>query len=263
MATAPFYLDGDWTTAAAAGNVRFEQPFAGDKNDYVLVQDFMQFTANFTPLALNTAHPVYTTYFLVAESELQDTGGGISRWTRKYAQVPQPRNDYLSYAYSFIGYFGKIANLVTSSTFPVLGRNRLQLTVPCRSLNEYFIWIDGNTIKDSTGTNIYTGTPGQATPESIPVILGQRYYVPAGTVPSPGVFVATYPAGSPQDIAYGTAQDYIWDAPAFGGVIPTIPSRTTYQTLINNGTEIVAEDSQVSRWLGNIYLRVTKYILPR
>lgn len=244
------WIDGDFTIALACGLPRFSQPFTGDKKKYILEQDFTQFVDNFVALNLNTNHPSYPTYKLVEESPLQDQGGGIVKWTRTYAAIPDARDDYSTLAYNYIGYYGTIANIAVAIAYPVIGRNRFTEPVTCRIRSDYFLCAIGQTYP---------------TPASIPVISAQLYYVPLGTI-SGSTFTSTYPAGSTNDILYGTQTDFLWDnsgAHAFpGAIIPTRPTRTEYQTLINNGTEIVAESSQLSRWEGNIYQRVTKYVLP-
>ncbi len=247
MATAPFYTDGTFTTAAATSPTRLSQPFAGDAGEYLLEQDFMQFRANFTPTALNTAHPDFSSYKLVNESQLHDLPGGIVTWTRFYASLPDTRNDFTSIAYNFIGFYGKTADIAVATTFPITGRLRFSQTVPCRVKNDYFL----------------TGTGGSfATPDLIPTALAQRYYVPLGTIAG-SVFTPTYAPGSADDIRYGRPTDFIYNASEWAALIPTRPSVTEYQTLINTPTEIIAEDSTLSRWLGNYYVRVTKYIYPQ
>ena len=260
---APIYVSNDFTVAAAVNKPEFSMPFEGVNTNYLMTQDFMMFLANFSALPLNTAHPEYPAFLLVNEGPQKDMGGGVIKWTRTYALLPAPRNDFTSLAYSFIGFYGATASLAAAATFPVIGRARPTLTVACRVQYDYFLWVDSNTIKDSTGANVFTGTPGTATPDNIPVIFGQRYYTPKGTVPVPGSFIPTYPAGSLNDILFGTPVDFIYDPSDFGGFIPTIPSRTQYNTLVANQTEIVAEDSTTSRWHGNMYQRVSKYIVAR
>lgn len=261
----PTYVSGDFTAAQKVGKAEFSPPFSGVNTDYLLTQDFMISLASFTPLALNTAHPDYASYFLVQEGPLKDVGGGMVRWTRTYAYTPSPRDDYTSISYNFIGFYGF---LTTASFVPgptaIIGRQRQTLNVTCRVHYDYFLYVDSSTIKDSTGANIFTGTPGTATPESIPIILEQRYYFPRGTISSTlGGFVPTYAPGSINDVLTGTPTDNIWDAASWSGLVPTIPSRTAYDGWVLAGTELVAEASVVSRWYGNIYQRCTKYVVAR
>lgn len=47
------------------------------------------------------------------------------------------------------------------------------------------------------------------------------------------------------------------------GVYPsdTTPTKEDYEAMISAEDEIVAEDSTLERWLGNIYVRVTRYVV--
>lgn len=242
------YIDGTWTAAIATGLPVLSQPFVGDSGFYVLNQEYQQFAENFTPLALNTAHPdaTYTAYKLVSESPNQDIGNGIVKWTRTYAKVPTTRNDYATISYNFVGFYGAIADIATVTSFPIVGRNRFSNNVTCRIQYDFYL-VDGTTY---------------ATPASIPTIIERRYYIPLGTI-SGGVFTATYTRDTLNDLATGKATDSIYDKASWGNLVPTYPTLTEYLGWITAGTEIVAEPSQISRWMGNIYVRSTKYILPQ
>lgn len=93
--------DGNWAVAKEVSNRRKSPPFPEVNAFYILEQDFMQFRADFTPLALGTAHASEATYQLVSESPLQEVGSGLVRWTRRYAQLPANRILYEGFAYTF------------------------------------------------------------------------------------------------------------------------------------------------------------------
>jgi len=69
----------------------------------------MQFRKDFAALALNTVHPSggltpdYSTFRLVSEGDRRDMTGGVVRWPRQYAIVPDTYSDFETYPYSFIG----------------------------------------------------------------------------------------------------------------------------------------------------------------
>lgn len=215
---AAFKVDGDFTVATACSAARKSFPIPGDNTSFIVEQDFMQFFANFTPLALNTAHPTFTNAYLVEETPLQDLGGGVARWTRRYATIPATRDEYETFAYHFIGFYGVWGINVTTVT----GRDRFTKTVVSRLKHEYFLCATGQTYE---------------TPDLIPIIPAQAYEF------------------------NGIATDYLGDSPPFS--VASDPSRTEYEAWIAAGTEIVAEDSRVSRWLGNIYERVTRYVVAQ
>jgi hypothetical protein len=250
----PYWTDMD-ATAVAISKSRFSQPFAGDNGEYILEQDFQQFLDSFAKLPLNSRHDVYTNYFLVSEGPLADVGGGMVKWTRRYAAVPSTRNDYASLSYNFIGYYGKTADIAIAVSLTVpLGRQRFTQSVKARLQNDYFL-------VDITGT-----IPGSvASVSAITITPALKYYVPPGSIVS-SAFIPAYSPGSAQEMNFGTNTDFLWAItganPYPGAIIPTRPDRSVYEGWITAGTEIVAEASQVARWEGNIYQRVTKYVLP-
>jgi len=171
---------------------------------------------------LNTPHPTFTDAYLVEETPLQDLGGGVARWTRRYAQIPATRIEYESFAYQFIGYMGTWGINVPPDQI-VTHRDRFTKTVVSRLKHEYFLCATGQTYE---------------TPDLIPIIPAQAYKF------------------------LGIVVDYLWDVVSLF-TVATEPSRTEYEAWVAAGAEIVAEDSRVSRWLGNIYERVTRYVVAQ
>jgi hypothetical protein len=224
---APFKVDGDFTTATAVGAARKSFPIEGRNDSVVIEQDFMQALSSFAPLALNTPHPDVPTAYLVAETPLQDLGSGIVRWTRVYAQVPATYTEPGgSYAYNYIGFVGNVISQGGEVTLSVTGRERTVENSPVQITREFFLVGAGQTY---------------AQWQNIPVISGQRYYG-----------------------ASGMDTDYLTDAPPF--VTATNPTRTAYLALVTadaaspSSFSLVVEDSTVTRWMGNIYMRETRRI---
>lgn len=92
---AQFILDAppgqEFTTAQPVSDIRPIMPFSqfGVNSVYVYEQDFVQLRANFTPLAIDTAHPTIPNCYLALETNPQAVGrNDIVRWTRRYASVP-------------------------------------------------------------------------------------------------------------------------------------------------------------------------------
>jgi hypothetical protein len=224
---AAFKVDGDFTTATAVGAARKSFPIEGRNDSVVIEQDFMQALSSFAPLALNTPHPDVPTAYLVAETPLQDLGSGIVRWTRVYAQVPATYTEPGgSYAYNYIGFVGNVISQGGEVTLSVTGRERKVENSSVQITREFFLVGAGQT---------YTQW------QSIPVISGQRYYG-----------------------ASGMDTDYLTDSPPF--VTATNPTRTDYLALVTadaaspSSFSLVVEDSTVTRWMGNIYMRETRRI---
>lgn len=251
--------DNGFSTATQHGPTRLLTVFDGDNAVYVLEEDYVISLPSFASLALNTAHASpYATYYLVKESELRPVGvSDVVMWTRTYAQIPATRSDWSTFAYRFIGYAGTMGvnnPLPGQGTTYTPGRLPFTQAVPCEIVNEYFMVGTGGSYTDAG---------------SIPVILGQKYFSPVGSVAiTSGVatFTPTYTPGSTQYIATGIPTDYITAASGddfYFVPIPTTPTRKQYETLRANGTQIVTEDSSISRWMGNIYCRVTKKVIAR
>lgn len=216
------WTDGDWTTAQAVSGCNFECPIPGVNVAYVLKQDFVIAEASWSPLALGTAHGTYATFKLASEGPIQDIGGGKVKWTRTYAKKPSDHTDYESYNYNFIGFAGSEGINVETQT----GRARFTQTVTSKIVSAYY----------EVGTS-------PATPADIAIIAATKY-IEAGTTDQ--------------------MTDYLKDSPPYATA--TSPSRSTYEGYISTdaGTgssfSLVAEPSSVSLWMGNIYVRRTRYI---
>jgi hypothetical protein len=217
------------TLAHATGNPVFSTPIPGVNSPYIFSQKFMQPTANYSPLALNTVHPTYGSYILVEESDFQDLGGSLQSWQRVYASIPAEHIEVQTDGYDFIGFTGEIFNNKVTTVVNA-GRWRFHRIVNHKIVYDYFL-VDGAIITD---------------PTSIPIILRTRY-----TSHDPGTDI-----------------DFLWDDVGHGGVqtFPSIPSLTDYKAMVATDAatassfSIVARDSQLSRWTGNIWRRMTLYV---
>lgn len=113
-----------------------------------------------------------------------------------------------------------------SGTITVQGRDRFVKSVASRIHTEFFT----------------IGTGGDyADIEHIPINYAQKYH---------------WPASEDQ------VTDFLCTA-ADGFDSSTTPSRATYEGWITAGTEIVAEDSEIARWMGRFFIRKTRYIIPQ
>lgn len=103
----------------------------------------------------------------------------------------------------------------------ITGRNRFVETVPVKITRDYYLTGVGGTF---------------ATSLDITPINEQKYYL-----------------GDVKIVV-----DFLWDNPPFTNS-PT-PTRAAYEALVLAGSYIAVESSVVSRWMGNIFVRETKYI---
>lgn len=226
------FVDGDFTIATPIAAPVFSSPFPGVAESLVMTLAFQQFNEWWEPVPINTGYndsvppayqnPDYEDFVLCSENERQDIGGAIVQWTRTYAKVPDQRTEGSSYSYSYPGLVGTYTPTGGGAQNIVTLRLPIQLTPTCKIVYEYFLVGLNGTYADFL---------------SIPRIAHTQFYIP---------------------ILNGISEVGKQDVTILG--VSTVPTTTEYQTAQGDGSLIVAEDSQVSRWMGDIFQRVTKYI---
>jgi hypothetical protein len=290
--TAPKWVDAKLKVPRPVGPPIFSSPLPNTSAKFLLRQEIEQNINDFTPLAFNTRHPNYPTYVLVNEGDFEDSSGGVVRWVRTYAQVPTSYSDKRSFGYQFIG-----ARYTTSSPPPiwptVYVRDPYSRRVQSRIGYDFFLV--GQTLTpaaDDYGAgvadaNASTTGPGTvAAPYdsdgSIPFLYAMIYidqanasgvwygglswtaqYLTETTVPT----AATYQKMCNDANANGwnstvSAQKFTVINPAQTIVNPQAsdtPATPTPNSVY--GGQICAEDSDMDRWMGNIFLRKTRYVL--
>jgi hypothetical protein len=256
----PSYVDGDFTAPVAVSLPVFSSPIRSTTAEYVFSQEWMVFRRNFKPTPLNTKHPSagddpdYSAYVLVSEGPRQDIGGGIVKWQRIYAIKPASHDEYESYAYPFIGFIGSLINnnLASGPSVTATGRGRITHLVTSRVQHDYFL----------------VGVGAYVTPGDIPALKALRYF-----------------AGDTPTAQEANETEFIMDET--GPIAGTSPDRTTYTTWISNAIssgwrsgaittntaadwagvtspgQFIAEDSRISRWNGNLWLRQTRFVLAQ
>lgn len=227
------YSDLGDTLAHKCSNPVFSAPLAGVNSQYVLRQDWQQPLANYTPLALNTAHPDYGTYYLVSEDNFQDLGGGQTRFTRTYAQVPSQYIEYGNYAYNYIGF---LPVSIYAGLFQIASDGRERFTDNSRAK---FV------------TDFYMVGSGGS-------------YADANLIPE--ITLTIYRIG---DTFGSTTNQYAFtDFLTYAALVatPTVPSREDYELLVTadaadlTSFSITAENSRLTRWMGNIWKREARYV---
>lgn len=279
----PIYIDGDWTTIQPCSLPVLSAPIPGVNTKYVLTQDFMCALSSFAAASIGAAHPSagltpdYSAYKLMSEGELRDMGAGMVRWTRTYAKVPAEHIEPEEYGYSFIGYTQSVGGGAYQTT------PRRNLKVRARCYYDYFI-ADGTAQTDS----LLGGTPTITTDADIPVALGMVYVsqgsvggatygglsMPVDSLNLQGTALPTWPSADQYLAMIADALTNKWGAtkskvvayasstlsggppPTSGHAAGVIDTGSSVQ-----GGLIPVETSTVERWMGNIFVRKTRYVL--
>jgi hypothetical protein len=265
------YADGDHTVPVFTGVAVFSNPFPGVASQYRLDQELMAYQwseFNAAPLPLNTVHPDYPGYYLTAESERSDVGNGLVKWKRTYCQIPAERYEASSLLYLYPGIDLAYTVPGTPTVVPVSRRIPTSIATNARLVYDYYII-------DSSGM-----LPGGYTDfAQIPVITHQKFYyqvfnglaviglgelnppwvIDASTGFSPATFQVTggtlptaqnylSAQGKPFNVAGAFSQPTETGGVLSGGGLPT------------GYGWMAANDSQLSRWQGNIFQRITTFI---
>ena len=275
----PPYSDFPFGTATPIGPPILTQPIPGDGGYYLLTQDWMQHLASFTPLALNTPHPQFSNYYLTKEGPHTDVSGGMVKWTREYSQIPaSPFYEWETTNFTYPGVI-EIAGLTTDINST--SRGPYAVTTLSRVRHDYFI-------VDSSGTY-----PGSYTdPGQIPAVR-QTIFCTSGTLPSTSakvgavyaiasfvtpvngatfggnIYIETVPPSSTYQAMVADAGAHAWSATqTVENIIYDTSSNANYIPLSGTnaptwGGRIVAEDSRLSRWRGDIYVRTYREVLAK
>ena len=290
----PNWIDGNFTTAQPCGLPVFSSPIPGTSAEYVFTQEFMQLRTSVSAAAIGSLHPTYGTtspfsgYVLVSEGPKEDAGAGMVRWRRVYAAIPASHNEWESCACSFPA---------TSPLGPLastqLGRFRFSRLVTSRVQHDYFIVAAG------TETAYLFNSPGNIPAICAFDYVTQYYDAEHGTwqygnfytkadyvsddfvSTSAGGLIPTVPSETQYAAMLQDATVNKWKAgisfqkltnanPPMVDVGVTMQVYSTAQTGLDAHNiptvtsfygQLAAEDSRLSRWMGNIFLRQTRFIL--
>ena len=234
------------------------------EQDYIARNTYTQ-----PALAVDTTGPKITIdgqdYFYVWESEPEPIGGGFWRITRRYARVP--------------GEF-EVLESPYSATYPGIIIWQLRWKRFCDR--------ESGRIEDP---NSPPDPPGEEEPPNCrwelvlepfkvrePITLSVESYVvhsfflqlsppaplPAQSWRQPGGAWIIGPGG----VIYQTDvfTQWIYDQYLHAGAIlnpSQNPTVAEYKSWVTAGTRFIAETSEVERWMGNIWLRKTRYVVAR
>lgn len=292
------WTDFDLTQPTAVGARRHEIPFS-DSKPYLFEEDYIQdiqywrqleLDALYVPSSSGTSADLIFDYYLVAESSPQPQGGGVVKWTRTYAAIPEPRIEWESYAHTFPGledgtlgplrYIsgGTNASGVTTLTTTVSHGISVGQQVIIKYTNQL---PDGTQIGRQVLRTALAGTSGTSLKVSIIV---DNYVALWLTAQSADIGRDPFT----EEVASWLQYDYflpgvsanvtsfkditIFNSPVivdadghrvttYGAT--TAPTKTEYLTDVANKAPQITNDSTLRRWRGNIVERTTRYIIPK
>lgn len=275
----------------------WENPIPALNEKTVFRQTFVQTSASYAPLALNTVYsaagnygvPSSPTYYLVAEEGFSDLGGGLVQWDRVYARIPTSWSEGEEFAYTFPAFISSAtagsdqtitsisdsgSNYSISSALAFTTGDQVHIAVSyVRDSLTYFV---GQYVKIIGGTSgssaLIPGIlPGTGTFSSISGVITKeapyRVLQKTDTVPSQLVYDYALTSTTAIDSNLPISKQFTpVDATGAETTIlntSTKPTAAAYAGMINVGTLIVGQDSVRRRWIGNIYERATRYIPAR
>lgn len=283
-----------FNTVATIGLPIWEKVLPVPNNKVAFRQRFMQTAASYTPLAYDTPYPAdgtygvptSTTYYLVSEENFSDQRAGVVMWDRVYCAVPTVWTEPEEYAYTYPAFSGSqtvgttynVTAITISGTYASVSSSLTFSVGDTLFINVAFTrsglgWNVANYVQalgGVSGTNVLIGSifPGTGAFGSVNGYIGKAspargtpkaYIVPSSIVneyafSSVTALDQTLPLIQPFSVINNTGveTDTI--------TTTTIPTNANWVTMVANGTQIVAATSVRRRFLGNIYVRSTRYI---
>jgi hypothetical protein len=268
------------------------------QNDKVLFrQPFMQLAASYSPLPLDTVYtaagsygvPTGATYYLVGEENFADQSGGMLQWERVYAKVPSSWSDGEEFSYTFPAYIATVS-AAADSTITSISDSGTYYTI---SSGMSFttgdsVFVSVSYVRDSVSYYVgqYTKAAGGTSGSNVlvPAIFPGTgtFSSVAGNVTTEVPFRATtktelVPSQMVHDYALSSVTGIDANLPIISEFSPvdatgaateslntsTKPTASGYATMVKNQVLIVGASSTRSRFYGNIFERVTRYIPAR
>lgn len=267
-------------------------PVPNDK--VVFRQRFMQTAASYAPLSYDTPYPAdstygvptSTTYYLVSEENFTPERGGMMSWDRMYSAVPTSWTDSEEYAYNYPAFNGSqtvgttynVTAITASGTYYSVSSSLTFSTGDNLFLNVQFvrssiIWRVANYVQAMggvSGTNVLisnifngsgafsslSGSIGKATPARG---LPKAYVVPSNIVNDYALSsVTALDSNLPIVQPFAVIDNTGYETDTITNL--TIPSNASYVSMVATNTQLVAAASSRRRFLGNIFVRSTRYV---
>lgn len=282
--------DGDFTTAQTTGARRYNVPFLeeGDNVTKTFEQDYLVLPNYWKPSDLTDTLVVNgEVYHHVKETAPVDLGG-VFKLTRTFAMVPAERTVPEQFAYTYRGLgseqqyplvavasasnSGESTNITTSTAHSITTGDMVSIKttltqMPTGIQTDFSFRRQANSASGTSLTVDLVTAPGTLTYLTVRKVDDGRD-PRTNVVPSfvaYEYFMVGESAGvsSIRDIPI-LEPDLITDSDGKETLIYTdtsLPARSSYLSLMKSKSLIVAEHSNLRRWMGNIYERSTRYVI--
>lgn len=286
MPSLPFQT-ANWNTHSEVKLREIEYPLEGEQSHFIVRRTYEGPKATYASLALDTADAEFATAYFVRQGPLVDVDGGCVRYERIFATVPAQWNDHEEFAFTFPAYIVGIAfgNTFSVTNIAPSAANYVLTTAATGISATDSVYLDLNYIRNVANYHVTAITPAVAATSSVSVTIG-------GVLPGGGAFsdvVGTLKKGQigrnaaetlivgsrlQHDYALSSDTEIDTDLPIIDKFSPrdnagyepatlsgaTTPTATRYNGMIDAGTELVAERSTRRRYMGNIYVRITRLV---
>ncbi|HSV73457.1 MAG TPA: hypothetical protein VLH79_06835 [Chthonomonadales bacterium] len=230
--------------------------------------------------------------YLVGETPRRDADGGQIEYERTYATIPASWSEPEEYPFTYPGYAatslggGLTVSAITASginnvlsmasTSGILAGTQIYVAAKfTRSGKEYYVgfFTKAESVVASTSVTIAGGFPGSGTFSSITATVRN------GTPGRTGDLSMVVPSRLVHDYALGAATTLETVLPLIERFSPidstgvaatilstgaaTFPNSADYSALVATNGELVAETSARRRYLGNIFVRITRLVPAR
>lgn len=189
----------------------------------MLVEPYQIAATSWSAATIGSEHPSDSSLYLCDEGPRRKLGGGIIEWPRTYAKIPSQHTEYETILYTFPGFLS--GGGIGSAYFE--GRDPVTEPTTCKIVYDYYLLASGTVTP-----------PKYNTVEGMPIVAAFRPYW------------------------YGNASNYtpLWLADSPPWTVASVPDVTAYKVKIAAGDWIAVENSQISRWMGNIFVRRARYV---
>jgi hypothetical protein len=266
---------------------------AAEPTALVIDASFMQTRANYSRPAANAvlSYNGSNAYF-VDDQGFSDVTAGVTTWGRKWATIPASWSEYEDTSYEFPSYIVGVAygttfnvtNIATSGANVVLTTSATNVVTNdtvfldlafTRNSKDYRLTYVATAIAASSGVSVtvpnqfpasgnFTNVSGTLREGQMGRTLPEQLVVTARVLHD---YALTSESALDTDLpaieAFAPVNSSGYEVKALSTGTATVPNSDAYFAMIKAGTEIAVERSSRSRYMGNIYVRRTRFVKAR